>query len=110
MTQIDSYPSGDPADHAFAAEPVVETDLVEADPVAADDVAADVVVDDVSADVVAADVVDADADLGNAELVDLVEEEAAEPPKPESPYDRPGRWYVVHTYAGYENKVRSNLA
>jgi len=27
----------------------------------------------------------------------------------ESPYDRPGSWYVVHTYAGYENKVKSNL-
>src|SRR5439155_27055629 len=27
----------------------------------------------------------------------------------ESPYDRPGSWFVVHTYAGYENKVRSNL-
>jgi len=27
----------------------------------------------------------------------------------ESPYDRPGAWYVVHTYAGYENKVKSNL-
>jgi transcription termination/antitermination protein NusG len=27
----------------------------------------------------------------------------------ESPYDRPGRWYVVHSYAGYENKVKSNL-
>jgi transcriptional antiterminator NusG len=26
-----------------------------------------------------------------------------------SPYDRPGRWYVVHTYSGYENKVTSNL-
>ena len=24
----------------------------------------------------------------------------------ESPYDRPGRWYVVHTYSGYENKVK----
>jgi hypothetical protein len=28
---------------------------------------------------------------------------------PESPYDKPGSWYVVHTYAGYENKVKSNL-
>jgi transcriptional antiterminator NusG len=28
----------------------------------------------------------------------------------ESPYDRPGRWYVVHTYSGYENKVRSNMS
>jgi transcriptional antiterminator NusG len=27
----------------------------------------------------------------------------------DSPYDRPGRWFVVHTYAGYENKVKSNL-
>jgi transcriptional antiterminator NusG len=35
-----------------------------------------------------------------------------EPPAPrpvESPYDRPGRWYVIHSYAGYENKVKSNL-
>src|SRR3954447_23701613 len=27
----------------------------------------------------------------------------------ESPYDRPGQWFVVHTYAGYENKVKNNL-
>ena len=27
----------------------------------------------------------------------------------ESPYDRLGQWFVVHTYAGYENKVKSNL-
>jgi transcriptional antiterminator NusG len=32
-------------------------------------------------------------------------EEAAAP----SPFDPPGDWYVVHTYAGYENKVKSNL-
>ncbi|HUZ20169.1 MAG TPA: transcription termination/antitermination protein NusG [Acidimicrobiales bacterium] len=31
------------------------------------------------------------------------------PVRPPSPYDRPGQWYVVHTYAGYENKVKSNL-
>jgi transcriptional antiterminator NusG len=28
---------------------------------------------------------------------------------PQSPYDRPGKWYVIHSYAGYENKVKSNL-
>lgn len=28
----------------------------------------------------------------------------------ESPYDRPGEWYVVHCYSGYENRVRQNLA
>ena len=36
------------------------------------------------------------------------DDEDDEPPI-ESPYDRPGSWYVVHTYAGYENKVKSNL-
>jgi transcriptional antiterminator NusG len=36
------------------------------------------------------------------------EEEVA--PREPSPYDRPGEWFVVHTYAGYENKVKSNLA
>ena len=25
------------------------------------------------------------------------------------PTERPGSWYVVHTYAGYENKVKTNL-
>ncbi|MDA8264290.1 MAG: transcription termination/antitermination protein NusG [Actinomycetota bacterium] len=43
----------------------------------------------------------------DGEDVDGDEEEPAE--RPPSPYDRPGRWYVVHTYAGYENKVKSNL-
>jgi len=37
------------------------------------------------------------------------EDEDEEPVVLESPYDRPGRWFVVHTYAGYENKVKSNL-
>jgi len=26
-----------------------------------------------------------------------------------SPYDKPGQWYVVHTYAGQENQAKSNL-
>ena len=47
----------------------------------------------------------------SAELVDVVGEDTpgeTEPPPP-SPYDRPGAWFVVHTYAGYENKVKQNL-
>jgi transcriptional antiterminator NusG len=52
----------------------------------------------------------ADADL--LETFDEYDEEAEEEPGPRepSPYDRPGEWFVVHTYAGYENKVKSNLA
>ncbi len=41
------------------------------------------------------------------------EEEAAEEAEPAlppaSPYDLPGSWYVVHSYSGYENKVKANL-
>jgi transcriptional antiterminator NusG len=56
-------------------------------------------------------VVDATAGSDNAtgeleEEDDGGEKEELPPP---SPFDRPGRWYVVHTYSGYENKVRSNL-
>jgi transcriptional antiterminator NusG len=36
------------------------------------------------------------------------DEEAAEDAGP-SPFRGPGDWYVIHTYAGYENKVRANL-
>jgi transcriptional antiterminator NusG len=39
----------------------------------------------------------------------LDDEDELEEVAVESPYDRPGSWYVVHTYAGYENKVKSNL-
>lgn len=31
------------------------------------------------------------------------------PVRTESPFDRPGKWFVLHSYAGYENKVKSNL-
>jgi transcription termination/antitermination protein NusG len=51
--------------------------------------------------------------LEDAELVDVTEveeEEEAAAPAESSPYERPGNWFVVHTYAGYENKVKQNLA
>jgi transcriptional antiterminator NusG len=41
------------------------------------------------------------------------EKEAEEAEEPETvvrdPFRGPGEWYVVHTYAGYENKVKTNL-
>jgi transcriptional antiterminator NusG len=40
---------------------------------------------------------------------DLEEDEEDDEPFVISPFDQPGQWYVVHTYAGYENKVKSNL-
>ena len=41
---------------------------------------------------------------------ELVYEKEEKTPKLVSPYDRPGKWYVVHTQSGYENKVQGNLA
>mgnify|MGYP001267909882 FL=1 len=41
---------------------------------------------------------------------DLVYEKDEKAPRLVSPYDRPGKWYVVHTQSGYENKVQGNLA
>ncbi|MGH9094053.1 MAG: transcription termination/antitermination protein NusG [Acidimicrobiales bacterium] len=39
-----------------------------------------------------------------------VADEAVEvPARAESPFDKPGQWFVIHSYAGYENKVKSNL-
>ncbi|MDQ1357071.1 MAG: transcription termination/antitermination protein NusG [Acidimicrobiaceae bacterium] len=58
-----------------------------------------------AADAPAEAVLSEDEVLGIAAEEDVVE--AA--PVIESAYDRPGQWYVVHTYAGYENKVKSNL-
>jgi transcription termination/antitermination protein NusG len=51
---------------------------------------------------------EADQDAGTAEV---------EVPRPADPVDElrsaltnaPGQWYVVHSYAGYENKVKANL-
>ncbi|MEU0025056.1 transcription termination/antitermination protein NusG [Streptomyces sp. NPDC006335] len=45
---------------------------------------------------------------------ELVEEEPAEPVDPvaalrEELRTLPGEWYVIHTYAGYENRVKTNL-
>ena len=43
-----------------------------------------------------------------AEAAEVVPAEVV-PARPESAYDRPGRWFVIHSYAGYENKVKTNL-
>jgi transcriptional antiterminator NusG len=54
------------------------------------------------------DAIDAEAiDTEAIDAEDLLTEEAEAPL--ESPFDRPGHWFVVHTYAGYENKVKANL-
>ncbi len=70
--------------------------------------AADAAVEPVEVTAPADDVV---ADANGSEVVDVDDllEAALEPEPAESPYDRPGKWYVVHTQSGYEKKVQQNL-
>ena len=56
-----------------------------------------------------ADLLD-EEDLGPLEEADLEEEEAGEEEDEEGEPSAEGRnWFVVHSYSGYENKVRKNL-
>ncbi|MFJ4619065.1 transcription termination/antitermination protein NusG [Streptomyces sp. NPDC088812] len=55
-----------------------------------------------------------EADEAAAEDEEEAEEEPAEPVDPvaalrEELRTLPGEWYVIHTYAGYENRVKTNL-
>ncbi|MBT8199309.1 MAG: transcription termination/antitermination protein NusG [Acidimicrobiia bacterium] len=52
---------------------------------------------------------DVGGDEEDNEEDDDEEVEAAAPPKPQNPYELPGDWYVIHSYSGYENKVKVNL-
>ncbi|MEU5580315.1 transcription termination/antitermination protein NusG [Streptomyces huasconensis] len=102
---------------AAAGEPAEEAAVhLEGDAEAAaeseEDEAAD---DDVEADA-DADIEDAEAEAADedgAEDEEAVEEES-EPVDPiaalrEELRTLPGEWYVIHTYAGYENRVKTNL-
>ncbi|MEU7024441.1 transcription termination/antitermination protein NusG [Streptomyces sp. NPDC046203] len=74
----------------------------------AEDEAADVEADETDEDVESDDAAEDDEDD---------EEEAAEPAAPVDPVAAlrdelrglPGEWYVIHTYAGYEKRVKANL-
>ena len=93
-----------------AEEPVAQEPVAE-EPVAEEPVAEEPVTEEPVA-LIDASVTAADGESPPvADEVDLLEEQEEEEEyvPVESPYDRPGRWYVVHTYAGYENKVKSNL-
>jgi transcription termination/antitermination protein NusG len=52
--------------------------------------------------------VDEAAEMTAIDAEDLLEQEAPRP-KRQSPYDKTGDWFVVHTQSGYEKKVKSNL-
>jgi transcriptional antiterminator NusG len=95
-----------------AADAELES-AVEAVETAAEDAAASDEEAELSADEALADLADTEGVATEDVIVedgfvDVIEEEQA-PPPPESPFDRPGKWFVLHTQSGYENKVRQNL-
>jgi transcriptional antiterminator NusG len=73
------------------------------------DVVSDDVVEDAEPEVVVAeDLLDEQAEATDGSSEDADEDEEERTP-PQSPYDRPGQWFVIHSYSGYEKKVKSNL-
>ncbi|MFI6107280.1 transcription termination/antitermination protein NusG [Streptomyces sp. NPDC051310] len=106
-----------------------ELDIVEAadeDQAEAADAAADEAAEEAALHVEDEDADEAAEDEGDAEAADTAEdeveaeaaeEEAAEPEAPADPVAAlreelrglPGEWYVIHTYAGYEKRVKANL-
>ncbi|MCA1655038.1 MAG: transcription termination/antitermination protein NusG [Pseudonocardiaceae bacterium] len=110
-------------DAAAAAEAALAVDAPAADAPAADDALADDdalaagdATDDAPADDAPADDAPADDDATDDDATDdtaeaEAEDEAADPVAEmrEALRRAPGEWYVVHSYAGYENKVKTNL-
>jgi transcriptional antiterminator NusG len=78
-----------------------------------DDTVEDPQVEGPEAEAPEVDIVDAPADpvvesMGEAAAdAGAVEDDEVVPY--DNPYERPGRWFVVHTQSGYEKKVKSNL-
>jgi transcriptional antiterminator NusG len=124
----------DAAERLETAEMVSEaTDEAAAEAIAVGDEPEALAIEEEGTEVVAELVVEAEAELEVAEALvedavateeEAVAEEAAEeaaaapapvaaeepaPATSDDPFRGPGDWYVVHTYAGYENKVKANL-
>jgi transcriptional antiterminator NusG len=112
----------------MVAEAVAEVEAEVAAGVIADDLAAGETLEEALVDAEAAvEVIEAVVEEAVAEaVVEVVVEEAVAEAEDEDededdegessyeeefipPAERPGDWYVVHTYAGYENKVKANL-
>jgi transcriptional antiterminator NusG len=92
MTMNDDIQFSNDAVDASASDVIVEEIIEEIDVIV--DEAGDIEVIDTEIEV---DVIDTDELLEQAR------------PRAQSPFDRAGRWYVVHTQSGYEKKVKQNL-
>ena len=122
MSEIDQSPEADGVEEtpAAAEQAEIEADAVLGDtgadpedaqmPPAADDV-----IDETVEGEAAGDAADENADAGDADAGEADAGETAAPAiDPIIAFKRqlrklPGDWFVIHSYAGYENKVKANL-
>ncbi|MBC3987022.1 transcription termination/antitermination protein NusG [Streptomyces sp. AC536] len=114
-------PAAAPAEEGVALDGAEGTDAAEADAPGTADEAADADVAAEEADTEATDEADEpaeatdeateEADEDAEEPAEAVAEEAVDPVEAlrEELRTLPGEWYVIHTYAGYENRVKTNL-
>ncbi len=87
-----------------AADDTATTDAADAAPT--EDATAEVATDEAAAPT---EVAPPDA-APTEDAADAADESEVPAPEPrQSPYDRPGKWFVLHTQSGYEKKVKTNL-
>jgi len=108
-----------------AADVIDETSGFADEPADADDAAADTDAESVEAEETDPEAIDleaavdeaTDAEATDAEATDADDTAAAEAPSEDDALAefmremrmQPGDWYVIHSYAGYENRVKTNL-
>jgi transcriptional antiterminator NusG len=120
MTTVSDQDLTSPTRDPFATAPAAEQVVVDArvDELPAEEVA-EAIIEAEEAIEDAEEIVEAEAEVvaeaealeGAAEVVEAEEEEAEDPVAAFKEQMRvaPGDWYVIHSYAGYENKVKGNI-
>ena len=95
---------------AEVEEPIVDTDETVAEEAVEEETVAEETVEEEAVEEAVEEKAQPAAETEVIDEDDLFETDDAEDEAPPiSPYDRPGRWFVVHTQSGYEKKVKHNL-
>ncbi len=97
------WPLGDPTDQEPMADHATSGDLAAGEPADAELTAGELAGAEAAGDFTVADEPAAQTDESAGEEADPVQQFKSEL------RTLPGDWYVVHSYAGYENRVRTNL-
>jgi transcription termination/antitermination protein NusG len=108
-TTSEASPDGEATQATVSVESAVSSEAVPAQPATEPDSQAEVPADgDVSSHTVSDEATTDEVSSPNGEVV--VDDEEEDEDEEDSLLFLLGDWYVVHTYAGYENKVKANLA